>query len=178
MARAAHPQQPLTAADIMTRNPVVVDITATVQDVADVMFGTEVRHVPVVEQGTLVGMVSDRDLRSYLLPHPEQIIRPDDARARLAANVGMVMRTDMLTVTPENGASPVVGASVSQTDSARPVGLVSTDNDISGATLAMSFLPRARKVLSFASFCPGPSSPVKPAARSRWAITGCSGLSR
>jgi hypothetical protein len=43
----------------------------------------------------------------------------------------------LLTVTPENGASPVVGASVSQADSARPAGLVSTDNDISGATLAL-----------------------------------------
>jgi hypothetical protein len=43
----------------------------------------------------------------------------------------------LLTVTPENGAAPVVGASVSQTDTARPAGLVSTDNDISGATLAL-----------------------------------------
>ncbi|MGH9222821.1 MAG: hypothetical protein ACRD2W_03240 [Acidimicrobiales bacterium] len=43
----------------------------------------------------------------------------------------------LLTVTPENGAAPVVGAPVSSADSARPVGLVSTDNDISGATLAL-----------------------------------------
>jgi hypothetical protein len=43
----------------------------------------------------------------------------------------------LLTVTPENGAAPVVGASVAQTDTARPVGLVTTDNDISGATLAL-----------------------------------------
>ena len=42
----------------------------------------------------------------------------------------------LLTVTPENGAAPVVGAAVSPVDNARPVGLVSTDNDISGATLA------------------------------------------
>jgi CBS domain-containing protein len=46
----------------MTRNPGVVDITATVQDAADVIFAAEVRHVPVVEQGELVGMVSDREL--------------------------------------------------------------------------------------------------------------------
>jgi len=43
----------------------------------------------------------------------------------------------LLTVTPENGAAPVVGASVAPVDNARPVGLVSTDNDISGATLAL-----------------------------------------
>ncbi|MFP5317135.1 MAG: hypothetical protein ACLGI2_02445 [Acidimicrobiia bacterium] len=43
----------------------------------------------------------------------------------------------LLTVTPENGAAPVVGAPVSAQDTARPVGLVTTDNDISGATLAL-----------------------------------------
>ena len=108
MARADHPQQPLTAADIMTRKPVVVDSTATVQDVADMMVGVEVRHVPVVVEDTLVGMVSDRDLRSYLLPRPEQIIRADDARARLEANVSMVMRTDILTVTPETPVAAII----------------------------------------------------------------------
>lgn len=43
----------------------------------------------------------------------------------------------LLTVTPENGAAPVVGAPVSAQDTSRPVGLVTTDNDISGATLAL-----------------------------------------
>ena len=43
----------------------------------------------------------------------------------------------LLTVTPANGAAPVVGASVSSQEAARPVGLVTTDNDISGATLAL-----------------------------------------
>jgi CBS domain-containing protein len=121
MARAEHPQQPLTAEDIMTRNPVVVDITATVQDVADTMFGAEIRHVPVVEQGTLVGMVSDRDLRSYLLPRPEQIIRPDDARARLEANVSMVMRTDILTVTPETPVASIIDLLLQEHIGALPV---------------------------------------------------------
>ena len=53
-------------------------------------------------------MVSDRDLRSYLLPRPEQIIRADDARARLEANVSMVMRTDILTVTPETPVAAII----------------------------------------------------------------------
>ena len=43
----------------------------------------------------------------------------------------------LLTVTPDGGATPVVGAPVSAQDTARPVGLVTTDNDISGATLAL-----------------------------------------
>ena len=147
MARAAHPQQPLTAADIMTRNPVVVDSTATVQDVADVMFGTEVRHVPVVEQGTLVGMVSDRDLRSYLLPRSEQIIRPDDARARLAANVGMVMRTDMLTVTPEAPVTAIIDLLLQERIGAVPV-LQSASHALLGMVSYIDVLRVARTFFS------------------------------
>ena len=47
----------------MTRHPVTMDITGTVQDAADLMCAADVRHIPVVEHGTLVGMISDRDLR-------------------------------------------------------------------------------------------------------------------
>jgi acetoin utilization protein AcuB len=147
MTRAAHPQQSLTAADIMTRNPVVVDITATVQDVADVMFGAEVRHVPVVEQGTLVGMVSDRDLRSYLLPRPEQIIRPDDARGRLAANVGMVMRTDMLTVTPEAPVTAIIDLLLQEHIGAVPV-LQSASHALLGMVSYIDVLRVARTFFS------------------------------
>jgi hypothetical protein len=43
----------------------------------------------------------------------------------------------LLTVTPENGATPVLGSSVAQAEAERPVGLVSSDESISGATLAL-----------------------------------------
>jgi acetoin utilization protein AcuB len=131
----------------MTRNPVVVDITATVQDVADMMFGAEVRHVPVVEQGTLVGMVSDRDLRSYLLPRPEQIIRPDDARARLEADVGMVMRTDMLTVTPETPVAAIIDLLLHEHIGAVPV-LQSASHALLGMVSYIDVLRVARAFFS------------------------------
>lgn len=43
----------------------------------------------------------------------------------------------LLSVTGANGANPVVGASISQSQSGRADGLVSTDNSVSGATLAL-----------------------------------------
>lgn len=115
------PRQPLKAEDLMTRNPVVVDITDTVQDVADVIFAAEVRHVPVVEQDKLVGMVSDRDLRSYVLPRSERIIRAEDARARLDANVSMVMRSNLITVTPDTPVADVIDILLQETIGAVPV---------------------------------------------------------
>jgi acetoin utilization protein AcuB len=131
----------------MTRNPVVVDITATVQDVADVMFGAEVRHVPVVEQGILVGLVSDRDLRSYLLPRPEQIIRADDARARLEADVRMVMRTDMLTVTPETPVAAIIDLLLQEHIGAVPV-LQSASHTLLGMVSYIDVLRVARAFFS------------------------------
>jgi acetoin utilization protein AcuB len=105
MPRAHHTLQSLRAEDVMTRNPVTVDLTGTVQDAADLMVAADVRHLPVVTHRTLVGMLSDRDLRSYMLPRPERILRADEARAHMAVNVDAVMRTDMITVLPD---TPVV----------------------------------------------------------------------
>ena len=85
----------------MTRHPVTIDSTGTVQDAADLMCGADVRHLPVVTHHRLVGMISDRDLRSYVLPRPEQILHPDEARVRMAENVSVVMRSDVLTVLPD-----------------------------------------------------------------------------
>jgi hypothetical protein len=41
----------------------------------------------------------------------------------------------LISVVPENGAAPAVGAALVPTDTARPSGLISTDNSVSGATL-------------------------------------------
>ena len=60
-AEAAH--FPVRAEDIMTPDPVVVEPTATVRDIAQVMLQRDIRMVPVVEIGDqLVGVVSESDL--------------------------------------------------------------------------------------------------------------------
>jgi acetoin utilization protein AcuB len=134
MAAGEQPRQVLKAGDIMTQNLSVVESSDTVQDAADVMLAVEVRHVPVVEQGELVGMVSDRDLRSYMLPRSEQIIQPAEARARLETNICMVMRTDPITVTTDTPVAEIVeimlrekigAVPVLQTASRRLLGMVS-----------------------------------------------------
>jgi acetoin utilization protein AcuB len=111
----------LKAKNIMTRNPVTVDITGTVQEVADAMFMSEVRHIPIVRHGVLVGMVSDRDLRNYMLPRSEQILRPDDTRARLDSTVELVMRSDARTVTADTPVTAIVDLLVQEKIGAVPV---------------------------------------------------------
>ena len=101
MSQAPRTLEALRVEDMMTRQPVTMDITGTVQDAADLMFAADVRHIPVVEHGTLVGMISDRDVRSYILPRSERIFRADEERARLAVSISAVMPSEVMTIRPD-----------------------------------------------------------------------------
>jgi acetoin utilization protein AcuB len=48
--------------EVMTRTPVVVESDASVAVAQDLMVDHEIRHLPVVSSGVLVGIVSDRDI--------------------------------------------------------------------------------------------------------------------
>ena len=113
--------QALRAADVMTCNPVTMDITGTVQEAADLMCAADVRHIPVIEHGTLVGVISDRDLRSYMLPRPERIFRPDEERARLAVSVSAVIPSDVMTARPDTPVADLLDILLEEKIGAVPV---------------------------------------------------------
>jgi len=118
----AHPTlQALRAEDVMTRHPVTLDSTSTVQDAADLMFAAEVRHIPVVTHGTFVGMSSDRDLRSYMLPRPERVLRADEERARMAVSVSAVIPSDVITVLPNTPVAALMDILLEEKIGAVPV---------------------------------------------------------
>ena len=54
-------------ADWMTHDPVTIDIDADVASARDLMLERGFRHLPVLEGGSLVGIVSLRDLSSGAL---------------------------------------------------------------------------------------------------------------
>jgi len=56
--------QPVTAGDAMTEPAVSVGPTDSLLDAARLMVDHQVRHLPVVDDGAVVGMVSDRDIRT------------------------------------------------------------------------------------------------------------------
>ncbi len=56
---------------VMTHDPVTAESTTTVQEVIDLHSGKSFRHLPIVDNGRLVGMVSMRDVMRWLaLPEP------------------------------------------------------------------------------------------------------------
>ncbi|MBC8016066.1 MAG: CBS domain-containing protein [Sporomusaceae bacterium] len=48
----------------MTSNPITIPSTATIADASELMRANNFRRLPVVDNGKLVGLITDRDLRS------------------------------------------------------------------------------------------------------------------
>lgn len=61
----------IRVADVMNRHPVSVPADATVTEAVDLMIGTTVKSLPVVDHGRVVGVLSRRDL-------VRELARPDE----------------------------------------------------------------------------------------------------
>ena len=109
----------MNARDVMTPNPVTVTAKASVAEVLDLMRDLEIRHVPVVEGGALVGMLSDRDLAQFDI---SRLVAVDGAlRHELRAPVVTVMSSDVIFVNPETTLGEVVELLIDHRIGAVPV---------------------------------------------------------
>jgi CBS domain-containing protein len=124
----------MTARDLMTPDPITITPDASISDAWDLMSEHDIRHVPVVQGGALVGMLSSRDLP---LSDILRLLSVEGAVAlnqKLAKPVSEIMSRDVISVEPEAraidivrlllehkiGAIPVVGATTG-----RVLGIVS-----------------------------------------------------
>jgi CBS domain-containing protein len=119
--------------DCMSADPIVVQVTESVGGVLGKLLEADVRHLPVVDAGMLVGIVSDRDLhRALAVAFPGgDLVR---AGHPLERPISTLMSSDVISVNPETeldevidlmidhkiGAVPVVEA-----DSLKVIGIVS-----------------------------------------------------
>src|SRR5579859_1270292 len=112
----------MTTKHAMTGNPATVRPDAKVRDAARLIETLSVRHLPVVDKhGSLVGMVSDRDLRGVTIP---QLMGPEhtaDLRAALDASVATIMSTNVVTVGENASLRDVVGLMLENKIGAVPV---------------------------------------------------------
>lgn len=63
-----------TVADIMTRNVVVVSPMTRTRDCMRLMSDKRIRHLPVVDNGTVLGMISIRDIMDDIIAGHELTI--------------------------------------------------------------------------------------------------------
>ena len=52
--------------DVMTKEPLTIAATETIEQADELMSENNIRQIPVVAGRNLVGIVTDRDLRSFL----------------------------------------------------------------------------------------------------------------
>ena len=102
MRTVGPPSLPSVASELMTRSPLRVSPDDRLELADAVMKRLGVHHLPVVQEGRLVGMLSLRDVLAAGL----SVHRSDESqRQRLlhATRVGQVMSTPVVSVTPATG---------------------------------------------------------------------------
>jgi acetoin utilization protein AcuB len=99
----------MIARDLMTANPATVDPKASIGDTWDLMRDLEIRHVPVVQDGALVGMLSDRDLGHLDIGRVLALEGASAALAELARPVVERMSADVIFVHPDTEVADVIG---------------------------------------------------------------------
>ena len=84
----------------MTPAPVSVAPSSSIPDVRELMLRRRIRHLPVVEEGRLVGIITDRDVRT-VQPSPATSLTAGEMNYLLARlTVRAVMTRPVLTVGP------------------------------------------------------------------------------
>ncbi len=107
--------------EVMTRNPVTVNVDATIAEALDLLHEMNIRHLPIIEDDRLVGLVSDRDLRTYALPGRVEIYNPRKAAARLEHPVTELMTGNVMSVGPEDEVRDAVRLMIDHKFGAIPV---------------------------------------------------------
>ena len=111
----------MTAEEIMTEDVTTLDETSTLGDALELMEEQDIRHVPVVRSGEVVGMLSDRDLRSLGVSLVSDLESLDKLQTRLRGKVASLMTGDVYSVDRTADVKEVVDLMLEEKISAVPV---------------------------------------------------------
>jgi len=84
----------------MTKKVIAVTPGDTVRDANRILQENRIHHLPVVEGGELVGIVSDADIQKWILK--EQRVDKDGTVIRRTGTVKEIMTREVVAVTPED----------------------------------------------------------------------------
>jgi acetoin utilization protein AcuB len=90
----------MRVADIMMKNPLTVSPADTVGQADELMYENQYRQLPVVNNNQLVGIVTDRDIRSFL---SGSLLADAEAReAAFGTQIAEVMTREPVTLSPDD----------------------------------------------------------------------------
>ena len=111
----------MRAGTLMTTYPATVTTKATIAEALALMRDLDIRHVPVVESGALVGMLSDRDLAYLDVGASLTDAGAAKLRRELTTPVVKAMSSDVIWVEPETDLSDVIALLLEHKIGAIPV---------------------------------------------------------
>ena len=86
--------------NVMTRNPLVMTADEPIGEAEDLMIENRIRQLPVVDGSALLGIVTDRDIRSFLA---DSSFLDSAQRAKAASTpVREIMTSAPLTLAPDD----------------------------------------------------------------------------
>jgi CBS domain-containing protein len=92
---------PPPVSELMRRDFIVLHPQELANDVGQVLRLARVRHLPVVRDGRLLGMVSHRDVLEDALAALERAVAPARLRSLRERNVEHLVRGDLVAVAPD-----------------------------------------------------------------------------
>jgi CBS domain-containing protein len=111
----------MMARDLMTPDVTTAPPDTTIAGALDLMREADIRHVPIVERGALVGMLSDRDLARVDLVRLLNVEGADALHRQLATPVMRIMSSDVIFVEPDTEVAEVIDLLIENKIGAVPV---------------------------------------------------------
>ncbi|HTM44755.1 MAG TPA: CBS domain-containing protein [Polyangiaceae bacterium] len=130
----------MTVDEIMTTVPVTTSPRATVRQALRLLHELDLRHLPVVDDGRLIGMLSDRDFRTALGPGYLDGVSSAEA---MNGSVAALMSSDLVCVSPETEIAEVVDLMIEHRVGAIPVA-GDDEDDLLGIVTYVDVLRAAR----------------------------------
>ena len=90
----------LRVVEVMTREPLTVTATETIGEADDLMSQNKILQLPVVKGKELVGIITDRDIRSFL--SGSLLASPDQREMALKTRIREIMTSEPITVSPDD----------------------------------------------------------------------------
>lgn len=133
--------------EVMTREPYVAYARDSIRSVLSKLAEADVRHLPVTEDGALVGIVSDRDLRGVLPSALDAIERPQESALILTRPVSEIMSSDVISVSPSDDLVDAIDLMIEHKIGAIPV-VDDRSDDLVGIVSYVDALRAAREALT------------------------------
>lgn len=107
--------------DVMSRSVVTLTLTQTLRDAINLLQSHRIRHLPVVDESKVVGIVTDRDVKRATPSVLTGVDRDEYDYTLATTKVAQFMTRDPLTVTPKTGLKAAVEIFMGRKVGALPV---------------------------------------------------------